>query len=284
MSFVRKFAVTTTMNRTELTRQIQKKGSFLCVGLDPDPVKFPEKWKNDRSAVTQFCHAIIDSTSPYAVAYKLNIAFFEALGRKGWEILAEVRALLPEDCFLIADAKRADIGNSSRMYARAFFDELDFDAVTVAPYMGADSVIPFLEYENKWTILLALTSNDGASDFQTIPDQNGVMLFERVLRTAMTWGSPQNLMFVVGGTQVSQLELVREIAPEHFLLVPGIGAQGGDLDTVANICLNAHGGILVNSSREILYASKGADFADAAQQKCISYQNAMKGLLSKAGL
>jgi len=266
-----------------LRKHIQTKSTFLCVGLDPDPQRFPEPWKDDRSAVFEFCKAIVESTSQYAVAYKVNIAFFEALGRDGWDILYRVREVLPADCFLIADAKRADIGNSSRMYARAFFDELKFDAVTVAPYMGSDSVLPFLEYDDKWTILLALTSNTGALDFQMTADESGELLFSRVLKTATTWGTPDNLMFVIGGTQISQLKQVRAIVPGHFLLVPGIGAQGGDLGAVAAACLTPRGGILVNSSREIIYASSGEDFAEAAAAKARTYQQTMKPLLTHTG-
>jgi orotidine-5'-phosphate decarboxylase len=269
------------MNRQELIHQIRAKQSFLCVGLDPDPQKMPKKWRNSRNHVVDFCKAIVEATSSSAVAYKLNIAFFEALGRKGWDILYETRALLPEDCFLIADAKRADIGNSSRMYARAFFEELTFDAITVAPYMGEDSIRPFLEYEDKWTILLGLTSNTGAENFQMSPDQDGSSLFERVLTMASRWGTPENLMFVAGATQTKYLQRVSEVVPEHFLLIPGVGAQGGSLADVANTCLTDDIGILVNSTREIIYASDGDDFASLAATKAKSYQKEMCEIMTR---
>ncbi len=269
------------MNRQELIRQIRAKGSYLCVGLDPDPQKMPKKWLNDTARIVDFCKAIIQATSEFAVAYKLNIAFFEALGRNGWDILHETRALLPEDCFLIADAKRADIGNSSKMYARAFFEELKFDAVTVAPYMGEDSVRPFLEYKDKWTILLALTSNTGAKNFQMSLDEYGSPLFERILKMASTWGTPENLMFVAGATQTKHLQRVREIVPENFLLIPGVGAQGGSLEDVSRICLTDDIGILVNSTREIIYASDGDDFAMKAAERARSYQSVMKSFVAK---
>ncbi|HLF62910.1 MAG TPA: orotidine-5'-phosphate decarboxylase [Saprospiraceae bacterium] len=267
------------MTREELVQQIRLKHSFLCVGLDPDPAKLPIALRNDPVGVVSFCDAIIKATSPYSVAYKLNTAFFEALGRKGWDIIYETRALLPKDCFLIADAKRADIGNSSKFYARAFFEELDFDAVTVAPYMGEDSVRPFLEYKDKWTILLALTSNEGAENFQMSRDEHGTLLFERVLTMAASWGTPENLMFVAGATQKKHLQRVREIVPAHFLLIPGVGAQGGSLEDVTLTCLTDDIGILVNSTREIIYASDGNDFAQKAAERAHSYQKSMQSLL-----
>ena len=269
----------TSMTREQLTAQIQAKGTFLCVGLDPDPARFPEHMHGDPGSTVAFCRAIVHATSAYAVAYKLNIAFFEALGRKGWDILFAVRELLPEDAFLIADAKRADIGNSSRMYARAFFEELNFDAITVSPYMGEDSIRPFLDYTDHWTIVLALTSNHGAQDFQLLETVAGPQVFEHVLNKTAAWGTPNNLMFVTGATQTEHLEQIRRIVPEHFLLVPGVGAQGGDLNTVAQACMTPDVGLLINSSREILYASAGADFAEVAGQRAEGYQSAMSALL-----
>jgi orotidine-5'-phosphate decarboxylase len=263
------------MTRNELISQIRLKHSFLCVGLDPDPDKMPEKYRGSADGVVEFCKQIIDATREYSVAYKPNIAFFEALGRKGWDALYQVAEYLPRDCFLIADAKRADIGNSSRMYARAFFEEMNFDAVTVAPYMGSDSVMPFLEYADKWTILLALTSNKGSQDFQMIRDRNGMALHERVIRTAMEWSTPSNLMFVIGATHPDMLSDVREIAPDHFFLVPGVGAQGGDLQSVAKAALTEDIGLLVNSTRAIIYASQGEHFAVRAGEKARAYRDEM---------
>lgn len=267
------------MTRAQLISEIRRKQSFLCVGLDPDREKLPKAFQGDPDSVVSFSKAIIEATSEFCVAYKLNIAFFEALGKKGWDVLFKTRELLPENCFLIADAKRADIGNSSSMYARAFFDELKFDAVTVAPYMGEDSVRPFLEYKDKWTILLALTSNPGARDFQMQSDAQGEALFERVLTTAQTWGSPNNLMFVAGATQTDYLKRVRNIAPDSFLLVPGIGAQGGSLRDVVKSCMTTDCGILVNSTRDIIYASKEDDFVEKAGERAKQYQQEMSAFL-----
>ncbi len=268
------------MTRTELIAQIRKKHSFLCVGLDPDPAKMPEKYRSSPDGVVQFCKQIIDATQEYCVAYKPNIAFFEALGREGWDVLYQVAEYLPRDCFLIADAKRADIGNSSRMYARAFFEEMNFDAVTVAPYMGSDSVMPFLEYEDKWTILLALTSNKGSQDFQMISDNTGAPLHERVIRTAAEWGTPENLMFVIGATHPEMLSDVRGMAPDSFFLVPGVGAQGGDLRSVANAALTDDVGLLINSTRAVIYASDGNDFAVKAGEKAREYRDEMAEYVS----
>lgn len=267
------------MTRADLISEIRRKRSFLCVGLDPDPRKLPKSLLNDPDSVVDFSKGVINATSDFCVAYKLNIAFFEALGRKGWDILYRTRELLPEDCFLIADAKRADIGNSSSMYARAFFEDLRFDAVTVAPYMGEDSVRPFLEYDDKWTILLALTSNPGAKDFQLQEDLEGKRIFERVLATAQTWGTPNNLMFVAGATQTDYLKSVREVAPESFLLVPGIGAQGGSLSEVVKYCMTSDYGILVNATRDIIYASNDDDYAEKAGKRAQEYQLEMSTFL-----
>lgn len=263
------------MTRTELIAQIRKKQSFLCVGLDPDLAKMPEIYRGSPDSVVDFCKKIIDATQEYCVAYKPNIAFFEALGRGGWDALYQVAEYLPRDCFLIADAKRADIGNSSRMYARAFFEEMNFDAVTVAPYMGSDSVMPFLEYEDKWTILLALTSNNGSQDFQMISDGAGMPLHERVIRTAAEWGTPGNLMFVIGATHPEMLSDVRNMAPDHFFLVPGVGAQGGDLQSVVKAAVTDDVGLLINSTRAIIYASNGNDFAVKAGEKAREYRDEM---------
>ncbi len=263
------------MTRETIIEQIRLKQSFLCVGLDPDPGRLPLQWRGNPTAILPFCAQIIDATRPYCVAYKVNIAFFEALGRSGWELLYKVRSLLPSDTLLIADAKRGDIGNTSRMYARAFFDELDFDAITVAPYMGEDSVMPFLEHTNKWTILLTLTSNHGSSDFQLIADQEGTPLFERVIQQSQHWGTSENLMFVTGATHPDYLARIRQLAPDHFLLIPGVGAQGGNLDEVVQAALTEEAAILVNSSREILYASGDDDFAISAGHVARSYRDQM---------
>ncbi|MBO4977743.1 MAG: orotidine-5'-phosphate decarboxylase [Muribaculaceae bacterium] len=256
------------MKRNELTENIFRKKSFLCVGLDPDIRKLPACLQgSDGRRVADFCKAIVDATAPYAVAFKPNTAFFESLGAPGWEALAEVvahiRANHP-DQFIIADAKRGDIGNTAALYARTFFETLDVDAVTLNPYMGEDSVRPFLDHKGKWSVILALTSNPSATDFETVADAKGMALYERVLRRSRHWGSPVDTMYVVGATRADSLDGVRAIVPRHFLLVPGVGAQGGSLEEVA-----AHGmidecGLLVNSSRAIIYASAGEDFAAAA--------------------
>ena len=273
------------MTKEELFGQIKAKSSFLCVGLDTDIQKIPSHLKKNPDPVFEFNKYIIDATHKYAVAYKPNIAFYEAMGIRGWESLQKTMEFIPKDCFTIADAKRGDIGNTSGLYARAFFDKessgFDFDSVTVAPYMGKDSVSPFLEYKNKWVILLALTSNAGSHDFQFIKDTNGQALFETVLKISSTWGSDQNMMYVVGATQAESLKQIREIIPNHFLLVPGVGAQGGSLAEVAQYGMNAHCGLLVNSSRGIIYASAGEDFAEKAALEAQSIQIEMRELLAK---
>lgn len=263
------------MKRSDLTRLISNKQSFLCIGLDPDPLKFPGQMKGDATATVDFCKEIIHATQQYCVAYKLNIAFFEALGKDGWDILHEVARALPANCFKIADAKRADIGNSAKQYARAFFETMPFDAITVAPYMGFDSVMPFLEYEGKWTILLALTSNAGSADFQMIRDSEGKPLYHHVLQTASSWGDADRLMFVIGATHPNRLQDVRLVVPDHFFLVPGVGAQGGDLDAVAKNAMTKDVGILVNATRSVIYASGKEDFAEAAAQEAARMQLAM---------
>ncbi len=273
------------MKRNELVENIFHKGSFLCTGLDPDIKKLPphllEK-KDGEHPVLAFNKAIIDATAPYTVAYKPNLAFYECLGAEGITVLEEtvkyIRANYP-DQFIIADAKRGDIGNTAAMYARCFFEQMDFDAVTLAPYMGEDSVRPFLNYEGKWSIILALTSNKSASDFETVMDRNGVTMYERVLRRSRHWGSPVDTMYVVGATQAEHLAKIREIVPRHFLLVPGVGAQGGSLEDVARYGMIDECGLLVNSSRGILYASSGEDFAEAAGAAAKALAEQMKQLL-----
>lgn len=254
------------VNKTELIQQIRTKKSYLCVGLDTDLKKIPAHLQSHPNPVLEFNRQIIEATAPYCVAYKINTAFYEWMGPKGWEIMQETLDLIPQNIFTIADAKRGDIGNTSAMYARTFFDTMDFDAVTVAPYMGHDSVKPFLEFNNKWTILLGLTSNEGSNDFQHI-QSNNKPLYQQVLETAQTWGTPDNLMFVIGATRTAQLQHVRQIAPDNFFLVPGVGAQGGSLSEVSQYGLNKDTGLLVNSSRAVIYASSGEDFAEKAGEE-----------------
>jgi len=272
------------MNRQQLAAQIQLKKSFLSVGLDTDLNRIPAHLKELDDPIFEFNKQIIDATKDLCVAYKPNIAFYEAMGAKGWESLQKTLDYIPKEHFTIADAKRGDIGNTSRLYARAFFDTMDFDSVTVAPYMGVDSVGPFLEFENKWVILLALTSNKGSHDFQFTLQENEQPLYEKVMRTAMTWGNAENLMFVVGATHPEMFEKIRKIAPDNFLLVPGIGAQGGDLEKVAHYGLNDSCGLLVNSSRGIIYASDGEDFAEAARASAKKLQIQMEEILEKASI
>lgn len=267
------------MTRSELFAQIQQKSSFLCVGLDPDLEKIPSHLRSEPDPIFSFCKAIIEETADFSVAYKPNVAFFEALGAKGWETLAKVAEVMPKDTFTIADAKRGDIGNTSKLYAKAFFESMNFDSVTVAPYMGQDSVTPFLEFENKWVILLALTSNVGSLDFQLIEDKTGKPLYQSVLKKSQEWGSPENLMYVVGATRGELIGEARKAAPEHFFLVPGVGAQGGSLSDVARFGMNSSCGLLVNSSRGIIYASGEKDFAKAARAEAHKLQQEMKHLL-----
>ena len=270
------------MTRQELTENIRRKGSFLCVGLDPDPAKMPPFLAGQADGVFTFCRAIVDATADACVAYKPNTAFFECLGLKGWDTLERLARYIKStypDHFLIADAKRGDIGNTSKMYAKAFFELMPFDAVTVAPYMGTDSVTPFLSYEDKWVILLDLTSNAGSADFQMTADAQGERLFEKVLRTSKQWGNEENIMFVAGATRGSLLGDIRRIVPDHFLLVPGIGAQGGSLEEVVKYGMNASCGLLVNNSRQILYASAAEDFARAARTEALKLQSAMSAVL-----
>ena len=272
------------MNREQLVEQIFRKQSFLCVGLDTDIKKIPEHLLTDEAPVLAFNKAIIDATAPYCVAYKPNLAFYECRGVKGMDTFAWTISYLKEnypDHLIIADAKRGDIGNTSKMYAHTFFEEYDVDAVTVAPYMGEDSVTPFLEYKDKWVILLALTSNKGSQDFQLMQDENGERLFEKVIRRSQQWGSEQNLMYVVGATQGQMFEDIRRVAPNHFLLVPGVGAQGGSLQEVCQYGMTKDCGLLVNSSRGIIFASHDDDFAEVAGQKAKELQEQMAIELSK---
>lgn len=271
------------MKRTELVDNIFSKGSFLCVGLDPDIKKLPACIEGtDAERVEKFCKAIVDATAPYCVAYKPNLAFFESLGADGIRALDEtvkyIRANYP-DQFIIADAKRGDIGNTAALYARTFFETMDFDAVTLAPYMGEDSVKPFLAYEGKWSIILALTSNPSASDFETVTDSKGVPMYERVIRRSRHWGSPIDTMYVVGATQAESFDSIRAVAPRHFLLVPGVGAQGGSLEEVCRHGMIDECGLLVNSSRGIIYASSGEDYAEAAGKAAAELAAKMKDLL-----
>jgi len=262
------------MKKAELIAQIKLKSSFLCVGLDPDLSKMPPHLLEGPDPLFEFCKAIIDATHPYAVAFKPNTAFFECHGAAGWEALQKTIAYIPNECMVIADAKRGDIGNTSSYYAKTFFEHMNADAVTVAPYMGSDSVLPFLAFENKWVVLLALTSNEGAKDFQLAPE-NSVPLFEQVLRKSAAWGSSEQLMYVVGATRAEDIAKVRALVPDYFFLVPGVGAQGGDLDAVVKYGANSELGLLVNSSRAIIYASKGEDFALAAKKEALNIQNQM---------
>jgi orotidine-5'-phosphate decarboxylase len=267
------------MTRAELVEQIRVKKSVLCVGLDTDINKIPRHLLDTDDPIFTFNKAIIDATAEYAVAFKPNIAFYEALGLQGWMSLGKTINYLNDnypECFTIADAKRGDIGNTSKMYAEAFLKQLDFDSVTVAPYMGSDSVEPFLEVSNKWVILLALTSNKGAQDFQFAPLKSNEFLYEQVLRKSQHWGTPDNMMYVVGATKAEHLKHIRKIVPDSFLLVPGVGAQGGSLEDVMANGLNEDGGLLVNSSRGIIYAGQGNDFAKTAAVEASKLQSIMK--------
>ena len=268
------------MNRRDLFLQIQRKSSFLCVGLDPDLKKMPAHLLGEDDPVFAFNRQIIDATADYCVAYKPNLAFYEAMGAKGWESLAKTLDYIPDDIFTIADAKRGDIGNTSAMYARAFFETLHFDAVTVAPYMGSDSVVPFLNFPGKWVILLALTSNKGSDDFQHLPVLGGEEeLFKTVIKKSQQWGDADQLMYVVGATQAEKLAEIRALAPDHFLLVPGVGAQGGSLAEVVKYGMNALCGLLVNSSRGIIYAGHDKNFAQAARNAALQIQEEMSRYL-----
>lgn len=266
------------MNRQQLINEIFTKKTFLCVGLDTDINKIPAHLKNEDDPIFAFNKAIIDATAPYCVAYKPNLAFYECYGVKGMLAFEKTIQYINENHpnhFIIADAKRGDIGNTSKMYAQTFFEEYNLDSVTVAPYMGEDSVKPFLEYDGKWVILLALTSNKGSHDFQLTEDKQGERLFEKVLKKSQEWGTTENLMYVVGATQGKMFEDIRRIAPEHFLLVPGVGAQGGSLQEVCKYGMTKDCGLLVNSSRGIIYASADTDFAEVAAVKAKELQEEM---------
>lgn len=275
------------MNKQQLLENIKRKQSFLCVGLDTDIKKIPEHLLKEEDPIFAFNKAIIDATAPYCIAYKPNLAFYESMGVKGWIAFEKTVEYIKKnypDQFIIADAKRGDIGNTSAMYARTFFEELDIDAVTVAPYMGEDSVTPFLTYEKKWVILLALTSNKGSHDFQLTEDKEGERLFEKVLRKSQEWANDQNMMYVVGATQGKMFEDIRKIVPNHFLLVPGIGAQGGSLEEVCRYGMTPECGLIVNSSRAIIYADKSETFAETAGKEAQKVQQQMAEQLLNASI
>lgn len=276
------------MTRAALIQQIKTKKSFLCVGLDTDIAKIPQHLLDDEDPIFSFNKAIIEATEDLCVAYKPNIAFYECYGAKGWQSLQKTWEILPKECLSIADAKRGDIGNTSTRYAKAFFDQevsgLGFDAITIAPYMGSDSVVPFLDIPEKWSIVLALTSNPGSKDFQNFRNESGVELFEYVLDRVKEWGTPDNTMFVVGATRGEAFTKVRQRVPDHFLLVPGVGAQGGSLQEVCQYGMNKDCGLLVNSTRGIIYASDGKDFAERAREEALKLQQEMQIELERAGL
>ncbi|MEO5683757.1 MAG: orotidine-5'-phosphate decarboxylase [Chitinophagaceae bacterium] len=272
------------MTRQQLVEQIRSKKSYLCVGLDTDTAKIPQHLMSEPDPVFSFNKAIIDATQDCCVSYKINTAFYEAMGLKGWEAMEKTLNYIPKNIFTIADAKRGDIGNTSSQYAKAFFEAFSFDSITVAPYMGEDSVKPFLEYEGKWAIVLGLTSNKGASDFELLQlagngGRYAERLYEKVLRTVATWGSTGNLMFVIGATQADEFVSIRKILPDHFLLVPGVGAQGGSLQEISEKAMNKDIGLLVNVSRAVIYASENKDFAAEARAIAQQYQYEMKAYL-----
>lgn len=275
------------MNKQQLIDNIRAKHSFLCVGLDTDLKKVPAHLLNEEDPIFAFNKAIVDATAPYCVAYKPNLAFYECYGLKGWAALEKTVKYIKEnypDQFIIADAKRGDIGNTSSMYARSLFGEMDFDSITVAPYMGEDSVTPFLQYEGKWVILLALTSNKGSHDFQLTTDAQGERLFEKVLRISQQWADDKQMMYVVGATQGSLFADIRKVAPKHFLLVPGVGAQGGSLQDVCKYGMTDECGLLVNSSRGIIFADNTENFAAVAGEKAHELQQQMQEELAKIGM
>ena len=272
------------MNKQEIISQIKSKESFLCIGLDTDINKIPSHLLGLEDPVFEFNKQIIDATHDLCVAYKPNLAFYESMGSAGWDSLNKTLDYIPDDIFTIADAKRGDIGNTSYMYGCAFFDKMNFDSITVNPYMGSDSVTPFLDFDNKWVILLSLTSNNGSLDFQNIKDERGSPLFKTILEISKNWGTDENMMYVVGATRAERLLEVRKIIPNHFLLVPGIGAQGGSLEDVAKYGMNADCGILVNSSRNIIYAGRGEKFAEKARVETQKLQKAMSTILLEAGI
>jgi orotidine-5'-phosphate decarboxylase len=267
------------MNKKTLVEQIFSKKTFLCVGLDTELSKIPPHLLETEDPIFEFNKAIIDATKDHCVAYKPNIAFYEAMGVKGWISLEKTLNYIPKTHFSIADAKRGDIGNTSRLYAQTFFQTYNFDSITVAPYMGEDSVSPFLEFEEKWVILLGLTSNIGSNDFQFSKNENQEMLYEQVLKKSQHWGNDQNMMYVIGATHPEKFEAIRKITPNHFYLVPGVGAQGGDLEKIAQYGMNQECGLLVNAARNIIYASKDVFFAEKANEEAQKLQNQMKKFL-----
>ena len=274
------------MTYQQLYQNIIRKKSFLCIGLDTDITKIPSFLLQEKDPIFEFNRRIIEATHQLCIAYKPNIAFYEARGAKGWESLQKTLEIIPSDCFTIADAKRGDIGNTSALYARAFFDPeesgLNFDAITVAPYMGEDSVTPFLSYKDKWIILLGLTSNAGSRDFQNLAlADNRKSLYEQVLITSQRWGNYENMMYVIGATHPEAFSRIRALIPDHFLLVPGVGAQGGDLEAICNFGLNDKVGLLVNSSRSIIYASKGENFEQEARKEALKLQQQMEKILEQ---
>jgi len=269
------------MTRNELFSQIKKKNSYLCVGLDTDINRIPKHLLDLKDPVFEFNKQVIDATHDLCVAYKPNIAFYEALGPKGWESLQKTIDYIPKECFTIADAKRGDIGNTSSLYARAFFKQMNFDSITVAPYMGEDSVMPFLEFNGKWVILLAHTSNSGSANFQLLKFDSGKLLYEEVILRSQKWGTPDNMMYVVGATHPDKMDGIRKLAPDHFFLVPGIGAQGGSLEEISKPGFNKQCGLLVNSARAIIYASADRDFAAEARRETMKVQVEMKSLLNR---
>tara|TARA_Y100000991_G_scaffold14619_1_gene9906 strand:+ start:155 stop:961 length:807 start_codon:yes stop_codon:yes gene_type:complete len=268
------------MNKQELINQIKEKKSFLCIGLDTDSAKIPKHLLSFEDPVFEFNKRIIDETKDLCVAFKLNIAFYESQGINGWKSLMKTIDYIPKDIFTIADAKRGDIGNTSSMYAKTFFESMDFSSITVSPYMGSDSVEPFLKFKNKWVILLALTSNLGSQDFQKISDSNGVNLYENVIRKSAKWAGDDRMMYVVGATQSKLIKEVRKIVPNHFLLVPGIGAQGGNLSEVIENGLNSDYGLLINSSRSIIYSDSSLDFASSARNAALQIKLEMERFIN----
>ena len=268
------------MNKQELINQIKQKKSFLCIGLDTDIQKIPEHLLKFDDPVFEFNKQIIDSTKDLCVAYKLNTAFYESNGINGWKSLMKTIEYIPKNIFSIADAKRGDIGNTSKMYAKTFFETMDFDSITVNPYMGSDSVEPFLDFNNKWVILLALTSNKGSEDFQNFSNQSNIKLYQQVIEKSMNWSDDSRIMYVVGATKSNSLKKIRKIIPDHFLLIPGIGAQGGSLDDVVKYGMNKDCGLLINSSRSIIYAGHGENFADNAREAALKIKLEMENYLS----
>jgi orotidine-5'-phosphate decarboxylase len=267
------------MTRAQLFEQIKSKQSFLCVGLDTDINRIPEFLLKEEDPIFEFNKRIIEATQDLCVAYKPNLAFYESLGSAGIRSLEKTLEVIPDNIFSIADAKRGDIGNTSKMYAKAFFENMGFDSITVSPYMGHDAVTPYFDYKGKWAIILGITSNPGADDLERLKLESGEEVYEKLLATASTWGNPDNTMFVVGATRPELMKKVRQIVPDHFLLVPGVGAQGGDLNSIAEYGMNDHCGLLVNSSRGIIYASNGEDFAERAREEAMKLQRQMAVLL-----